>query len=577
MDVNVLNNIVYKSHFAFLTIVYAFLLNGCQSTPANKSAILLAQQGQFETAKQTIRSDYSATGKSKLLHYLELGMLNHLQGNYQLSNQLLDQAQQIIEEQYTISISESALALLSGPSYTTYAGKIYHRPLINFYKALNYNALANQAGTQRQALLDSALVEMRQLDTYLIGIKDKSGGYDNEQEPSGLDNLTRQINNLTRPLFAPNDLLKDIEYKDDAFAHYVSGILFERSGELDAARIQYQRALQAFENGFAKQYNINDSIITQVKNDLLRVMQTAGGYVNEVAKLKKALKTDSAKSSQPILNILQNIGIGPQRKQFNLLLNIDEEAKALVMTPILWGTRQEQQAQMRWFQMLYADTSLFDLIQNYASGDIGDVAMGALTKRIPLGPLWEDAVDLGLVSALEYGSRISVTYLEPVQKQINHSEVWIGDQKIATLNKIYSVSLLTLQDALNSANSEIQIALAREIVKAMTAQKAISATGLDTSFSGFAKLATSVVNAVTASADLRQWQSLPAQINYVQLPITKGKHVITLKTHLSSGQVIEQTETIQIVDDITLWHTRTFLNQVRAQTTDSTFFNGKLL
>ncbi|WP_235423387.1 hypothetical protein [Pseudoalteromonas luteoviolacea] len=572
-----LNNIVYKSHFAFLTIVYAFLLIGCQSTPANKSAILLAQQGQFETAKQTIRSDYSATGKSKLLHYLELGMLNHLQGNYQLSNQLLDQAQQIIEEQYTISISESALALLSGPSYTTYAGKIYHRPLINFYKALNYNALANQASTGRQALLDSALVEMRQLDTYLIGIKDKSGGYDNEQEPSGLDNLTRQINNLTRPLFAPNDLLKDIEYKDDAFAHYISGILFERSGELDAARLQYQRSLQAFENGFAKQYNINGSIITQVKTDLLRVMQAAGGYANEVAKLKKALKSDSTKSAQPILNILQNIGIGPQRKQFNLLLNIDEEAKALVMTPILWGTRQEQQAQMRWFQMLYADTSLFDLIQNYASGDIGDVAMGALTKRIPLGPLWEDAVDLGLVSALEYGSRISVTYLEPVQKQINHSEVWVGNQKVATLNKIYSVSLLTLQDALNNANSEIQIALAREIVKAMTAQKAISATGLDASFSGFAKLATSVVNAVTASADLRQWQSLPAQINYVQLPITKGKHVITLKTHLSSGQVIEQTETIQIVDDITLWHTRTFLNKVRAQTTDSTFFNGKLL
>ncbi|WP_230851859.1 hypothetical protein [Pseudoalteromonas luteoviolacea] len=566
-----LNNIVNKSHFAFLTIVYAFLLSGCQSTPANKSAILLAQQGQFETAKQTIRSDYSATGKSKLLHYLELGMLNHLQGNYQLSNQLLDQAQQIIEEQYTISISESALALVSGPTYTTYAGKVYHRPLINFYKALNYNALANQSNSGSEALLDSALVEMRQLDTYLSGMKDKTGGYGSQQELSGLDSITQQIYNLTRPLFAPNDLLEDIEYKDDAFAHYVSGILFERSGELDSARLQYQRALQAFENGFAQQYNIDDTIITQVKTDLLRVMQTAGGYTNEVAKLKKALNIDNATSTQPMLNILQNIGIGPQKKQFNLLLNIDEEAKALVMTPILWGTRQEQQAQMRWFQMLYADTSIFDLIQNYATGDIGDVAMGALTKRIPLGPLWEDAVDVGLVSALEYGSRISVTYLEPIQQQINHSEVWVGNQKVANLDKIYSVSLLTLQDALNNANSEIQIALAREIVKAMTAQKAISATGLDTSFSGFAKLATSVVNAVTASADLRQWQSLPAQINYVQLPITKGEHVITLKTHLSSGQVIEQTETIRIVDDITLWHTRTFLNQTRTQTTDSTF------
>nr|WP_247687014.1 hypothetical protein [Pseudoalteromonas luteoviolacea] len=548
-----------------------FFLSGCQSTPANKNAILLAQQGEFESAKQTIRADYSATGKSKLLHYLELGMLNHLQGNYQLSNQQLTQAQQIIEEQYTISVSESALALLSGPSFTTYAGKVYHRPLINFYKALNYNALANQPNADRQSFLDSALVEMRQLDTYLSGLKDTTGGYDDEEQPSGLDQLTEQIDNLTRPLFAPNDLLKDIEYKDDAFAHYVSGILFERSQELDSARIQYQRAIQAFENGFAKQYDINPTVISQIKKDLIRVMEMAGGYSNEVAQLKSELEIATSQTAQPILNILQDVGIGPQRKQFNLLLNVDEEAKALVMTPILWGTRREQQAQMRWFQMLYADTSIFDLIQNYATGDISDVVMGGLTKRIPLGPLWDDAVDIGLISALQYGSRISVTYLEPLKQEIERSEVWVGDQKVANLDKIYSVSLLTLQDALNNANSEIQIALAREIVKSLTAQKAISATGLDASFSGFAKLATSVVNAVTASADLRQWHSLPAQINYVQLPVSKGEHTITLKTYLASGIVLEQSETIQVVDDVTLWHTRTFLQETRIETPDSTF------
>ncbi|WP_348772540.1 hypothetical protein [Pseudoalteromonas luteoviolacea] len=564
-------NTYFKSHFSFLTVVYVLLLSGCQSTPANKSAILLAQQGEFESAKQAIRTDYSPVGKSKLLHYLELGMLNHLQGNYQRSNELLNEAQQIIEDQYTISVSERALALVSGPTYTTYAGKIYHRPLINFYKALNYNALANQSDIDRQAYLDSALVEMRQLDTYLSGLKDRTGGYDDQDQPSGLDSLTEQINNITRPLFAPNDLLKDIEYKDDAFAHYVSGILFERSEELDSARIQYQRAIQAFEGGFAKQYAISDSIVSQIKRDLLRVMEQAGGYDSEVFALRKTLNITKSTQPQPVLNIFQNIGIGPQRKQFNLLLRADKEAKALVMTPILWGTQHEQQAQMRWFQMLYADTSLFDLMQNYATGDIGDVAMGALTKRIPLGPIWDDAVDIGLISALEYGSRISVTYLEPLKQQIKRSEVWVNNKKIADLDKIYSVSLLTLQDALNNANSEIQIALARELVKALTAQKAISATGLNSQFSGFAKFATSVVNAVTASADLRQWQSLPAQVNYVQLPISKGKHVITLKTHLTSGQVIEQSETIQVLDEITLWHTRTFLEQTRVATPESTF------
>ncbi|KZN62359.1 hypothetical protein N478_25320 [Pseudoalteromonas luteoviolacea S4060-1] len=572
MDVKVQSSVI--SHFFLASsIVLLALLTGCQSTPANKSAILLAQQGNFESAKQAIRNDYSATGKSKLLHYLELGMLNHLQGNYERSNALLSQAQEIIEAQYTISVVESAVALVSGPTYTTYAGKVYHRPLINLYKALNYNALANQAGPNKQQYLDSAMVEMRQLDTYLVNLKNETGGYEetSAEEPTS-DDLTNQIFRLLQPVFAPNDLLVNIDYKDDAFAHYISGMLFERSSELDSARIQYQRAAKAFENGFAKQYNLdNKKIIAQVYADLIRVMTDAGGYKSEIRQINKKIGKAVKADKKPLLNVIQNVGIGPQRKEFNLLLKADHDAKALVMTPILWGTGKERKAQMRWFQMLFADTSIFDMVQNYAMGDIGDVAMGALTKRIPLGPLWDDAEDIGLIQALEYGSRISVTYLEPLQQQIKSAEVWVNGQKAAELDKIYSVSLLTLQDALRNANSEIQVALTREIIKAITAQKTINATGLDQSFAGFAKFATSVVNAVTASADLRQWQSLPAQINYAQIPLDKGTYEITLKTHLTSGRVIEQSAAVDVSDNITLWHTRTFLQQSRVTAPDSTF------
>ncbi|TQF71456.1 hypothetical protein [Pseudoalteromonas luteoviolacea] len=562
------------NHFYLATCLLCLsLLAGCQSTPANKSAILLAQQGNFESAKQAIRTDYSPNGKSKLLHYLELGMLNHLQGNYERSNVLLSEAQDIIEAQYTISVVESAVALVSGPTYTTYAGKIYHRPLINLYKALNYNALANRAGPNKQQYLDSAMVEMRQLDTYLSNLKEQTGGYNSvgDNEPTS-DDLTNRIYRLIQPIFAPNDLLVNIDYKDDAFAHYVSGVLFERSNELDSARIQYQRALGVFENGFTKQYNLNDKkIVSQVHTDLIRVMTKAGGYKNEIRKLNKKLDKAPSVTKTPLLNVIQNVGIGPQRKEFNLLLKADHESKALVMTPILWGTEKERRAQMKWFQMLFADTSVFDIVQNYAMGDIGDVAMGALTKRIPLGPLWDDAQDVGLIQALEYGSRISVTYLEPLQQQVKSAEVWVNGKKTAELDKIYSVSLLTLQDALRNANSEIQVALTREIIKAITAQKTINATGLDQSFAGFAKFATSVVNAVTASADLRQWQSLPAQINYAQIPLSKGTYEITLKTHLSSGKVIEQSEAVTVSDNITLWHTRTFLQQSRVTAPESTF------
>ncbi|MCG7533646.1 hypothetical protein [Pseudoalteromonas sp. OOF1S-7] len=548
---------------AWLTVALIVVLTGCNTTPANKNSILLAQQGQFEQAKSAIETSYSASGKNKLLRYLELGTLYHLEQRYQLSNENLDKAKAIIEEQYTISVSEQALALLSGPTYTTFSGKEFHRPLINVFKALNYNALANRHPAQRQYYLDAALVEMRQLDTYLSTLTDETGGYDGN--PSG-DGLTDRVMRILQPLLAPNDLLKNVDYKDDAFAHYISGILYESSNELDAARIQYQRAASAFEQGFADQYNLGKHATKQAYTDLARVMRKAGGYRNELNELEKKWGDSITETTQPgpRLTVVQNAGIGPQRKEFNLLLRADHSAKALVVTPILWGTPAERKAQMWWFQMLYADTSLFDMMQNYATGDLGDVAMGVLTKRLPLGDtLWQSAKTAGLIDALEHGSRIAVTYLEPFKQKIDKSELWIEGKKVAELDNYHSVSLLTLQSALKNANREMQIALTREVVKAMTAHKAIQSTGLQT-FDGFAKLATSVMNAVTASADLRQWQSLPAQIKLTQVPVTLGTVNITLKTKLRSGKVIEQSDTLEINENMTLWHTRTFIESAQS-------------
>ncbi|TMP81700.1 hypothetical protein CWC05_19600, partial [Pseudoalteromonas ruthenica] len=99
----------------------------------------------------------------------------------------------------------------------------------------------------------------------------------------------------------------------------------------------------------------------------------------------------------------------PQRKQFNLVLTADHDSKALVMTPIPFGTHAERQAQIQWFQMLFADTSIFDMLQNYTMGDGSDVALGFVTKRLPLGGLWDNAKKVGLIDALQYGARISVT------------------------------------------------------------------------------------------------------------------------------------------------------------------------
>ncbi|WP_105168511.1 hypothetical protein [Pseudoalteromonas sp. T1lg23B] len=555
---------IKKAVTLFIILVQTSLLGACSITQFNQlSPAQLAQQGNFVQAKQNVTQSYNKNGNDRLLYHLEMASLLQLEKNYLQSNEQLALALTLIESFYTQSISELALVQFSGPTYSTYKGKAFYLPQIHIMKALNYNALAKLHPDNSEHYYDAALVEMRQLDVFLSQLKEQTGGYDKEQHD---DFLAKKVYQILKPIFAPTDLLENIDYKDDAFAHFLSGVLFEQSGEWDSARLQYERAMFMYENGFAKQYKLPEQISEQARFGLIRMMRKAGGYDNELRAFEPT-RDDEAKQSANV-TLVQNIGIAPKRKQLNLMLRANTESKALVMTPILLGNYKERQAQMRWFQMLHADTSLFDMMQNYMLGDLGDVAMGALTKRLPLGPLWDDAVRLGIVDALQFGARISVTYLEPLDNQVKYSEVWLNGQPITTLLPYHSVSLLTLQDALKQANAEIHSALSREIIKALSARKALHKAGLEQNnlLGNLAKLTTTVVNAITASADTRQWQTLPAEIRVAQISLPPGEHDVTIKTYFRSGHVVEQSEHITANNVMSLWHTRTFANAPNEQT-----------
>ena len=541
-----------------LYCIFFILLSGCNATPANKSAILQIEQGQFNEANKTIKQNYSAVGKNRLLYELELATISHLNGDYLQSNQHLTNAKSYIESFYTISVSEQALAMLSGPTFATYEGQKYYLPLVHYMMAINFNALAQSQPSMRQIHLDSAQVEMKQLDVYLSQLKTNTGGYSKEQTDNS---LTDAIYKILQPISAPSDLLENIEYKDDAFARFVSGLLNAQNSELDAARIQYERANQAYSMGFTKQFGLANETITLSRANLARVMQLAGGYQNELNELLDKHPSLSV-SDSPQLSIIQDLGIAPEKKQFNLLLRAEKNSKSLIMYPVFIGTAREKREQQHWFQMLYADTSLFDMMQNYIMGDIGDVVLGSVTKRIPLGSLWDDAEEIGLIDALEYGGRVSVSYLAPPKLPIRKTEVWQGNKKLDELTPFHSISQLALQQALTNAQSEIKVAFTREIVKALTTQKAIRAAGADQNnlLGSFVKIASTAVNAITASADTRQWQSLPAQIRVAQFNIEPGLQNLTIKTTLNSGRVIQQSANIDIQGSMTIWHTRTFLN-----------------
>ena len=149
--------------------------------------------------------DEKSPDKENLPFLFERGLVAHYADRYQESNTALSRAESISEDLYTRSISKEAAALVTSDLVRPYAGERYERLLSHYYRILNYLYLND---------IEDALVECRRA-TRLIRY------YINEDE--------------------------DYDCFGAGFLAYLSGILFESSGELNDAFISLQQAEAYYE------------------------------------------------------------------------------------------------------------------------------------------------------------------------------------------------------------------------------------------------------------------------------------------------------------------------------------------
>lgn len=171
------------------------------------------------------QSEYGS--KSAILYQMDRGMTLQLAGRYQESNALLEQADQALEELYTRRISTETKAFLVNDTELPFEGELYEQVMVNVLKAINYGAMGNW---------NEALVEGRKLD--------------------------HRLNLLT-------DRIKEKEkYRNDAFARYLSGILYEVTGDLNNAFIAYRNAYEEYRQALAWSQT---PVPLMLQADLLRV------------------------------------------------------------------------------------------------------------------------------------------------------------------------------------------------------------------------------------------------------------------------------------------------------------------
>jgi hypothetical protein len=163
----------------------------------------------FDAAQARIEKEKEGSygRKNQVLYYLDLAAVQHDAGKFKDSDESFEKAERRMDELYTKSVSKAAGTLILNDTTTEYAGARFERAMVNAYRSLNYAFLGDR---------DNALVEIRKLSRLLQEYADVYGA-------------------------------KKTAYKDDAFAQFLSSLLYEDDGRPDDARIARDKSRKAYE------------------------------------------------------------------------------------------------------------------------------------------------------------------------------------------------------------------------------------------------------------------------------------------------------------------------------------------
>lgn len=166
-------------------------------------------KGDVSSADAEIEKNKANYGeRNAVLYLMDRGMTLHMAERYAESNRQLEMAEQRIEDLFTTRVSAEAAAFLTNDNLLPYEGEDFEKVMINLVRALNYVYMGD---------MENALVEARKVDHKLDLINDRYAGKKNA-------------------------------YKEDAFARYLAGILYEAGGyqEQNDAWTSYRKSLRTF-------------------------------------------------------------------------------------------------------------------------------------------------------------------------------------------------------------------------------------------------------------------------------------------------------------------------------------------
>ncbi|HET7765703.1 MAG TPA: hypothetical protein VFK92_11505 [Burkholderiales bacterium] len=211
----------------------------------------------------------------RVLYLMNTGMLQRMCGDYDASTRTLEATKRQIEDLRALSLREQALSVTVNDATKSFIGEDFERVMVNNYLALNY---------LERGQLDAARVEALQVD---ILLREK------QQRTS-----------------------KDNPYQEDAFARYLTGIIYEDEGEWSDAMIAYRKAYEAYTRQL-KSFGV--AMPETLKHDLIRLADRMG-IADEAKRYREEFKIDQTLSEADLLErgeiiFVVNAGLAPLKRE----------------------------------------------------------------------------------------------------------------------------------------------------------------------------------------------------------------------------------------------------------------------
>ncbi|MBO4706375.1 MAG: hypothetical protein J5647_11615 [Spirochaetaceae bacterium] len=233
-----------KSIYKVLPLLFAVLFLCSCATADFSNVDATVVRGDYSAARRAIdaQKDSLYSDTDKVLYNLDAGLLSHYSGDWNQSNKNFSEAEGLIEEYYSKSISQGVSSYFVNDLVVDYAGEDYEDIYTNFFMALNYIHLGK---------FEDAMVEIRRFDNKQKLLTTKYASqmeYAENELGSGYSNVA-------------------LQFQNSAAARYLSMLLYRANGQPDSAEVDRKLLLRAF----SEQPSLYDFSVPSCVNDELSV------------------------------------------------------------------------------------------------------------------------------------------------------------------------------------------------------------------------------------------------------------------------------------------------------------------